>query len=179
MISRDVGQRPLARSSERLPLSGAREARVNEGEATMRKGHCSVAMLLGTIALTACGGAELSVSRLSDARGAVRAAEEVGANDQPQASLHLQLARDELARAEALAKDRDGERANLYLNRAQADAELALQLTRTEQEQQKARQAWQRVRELESPSVAPNPYPSAAPNPNPSAAPNPNPNQAQ
>jgi Domain of unknown function (DUF4398) len=105
-------------------------------------------VLLVATAVSACGGAQLNQTRVTEVQGAMRAAEEVGANDQPKASLHLQLARDEMNEAKRLAKDDDGENAALLLNRAQADAELALQLARTEQEQQKARQAWQKIQEL-------------------------------
>jgi hypothetical protein len=96
----------------------------------------------------ACGGAELNQARVADAQSSVRAAEAVGGNEQPQAALHLQLARDEIAEARRLAADGDGDGANMMLDRAKVDAELALQLARTEQEQQKARQAWQKIQEL-------------------------------
>jgi hypothetical protein len=98
-------------------------------------------------ALLACGGAQLSATRTSEVQSAMRAAEEVGANDQPKAALHLQLARDEMTEAQRLAKDGDGDNASLMLYRARADAELALQLARTEQEQQKARQAWEKIKD--------------------------------
>lgn len=99
-------------------------------------------------ALTACGGAQLNQNKLTDVEGAIRAAEEVGANNQPKASLHLQLARDQINQAKRVADDGDEENAALLLNRAQVDAELALQLAKTEQEQQEARQAWQKIQDL-------------------------------
>jgi hypothetical protein len=105
-------------------------------------------VVLAAGALTGCGGAQLSQSRVSEVQAAMRAAEEVGANDQPKASLHLQLARDEMVEAKRLADAGDEDNASLLLNRAQADAELAIQLARTEQEQQKARQAWAKIQEL-------------------------------
>lgn len=99
-------------------------------------------------ALAACGGAQLNQNKLTDVEGAIRAAEEVGAKDQPKASLHLQLARDQINQAKRVADDGDEENAALLLNRAQVDAELALQLAKTEQEQQEARQAWQKIQDL-------------------------------
>jgi uncharacterized protein DUF4398 len=118
------------------------------GETGMRGSERRYCVLLIVGALTACGGAQLNQSRVTEVQSAMRAAEEVGANDQPKASLHLQLARDEVVEAKRLADSGDGDNAGLLLNRAQADAELALQLARTEQEQQKARQAWSKIQEL-------------------------------
>ena len=107
--------------------------------------------LLGLVSLAAvgCGGAQLNQARVTEVQSSVTAAEAVGANDQPKAALHLQLARDELAEARRLAEDGDEESAELVLARARADAELAMQLARTEQEQDKARSAWMKIRELE------------------------------
>lgn len=114
----------------------------------MRGIYRGIPALLAATALCACGGGQLSQARVTEVQGAMRAAEEVGANDQPKASLHLQLARDEMNEATRLAKDGEEENASLLLSRAQADAELALQLARTDQEQQKARQAWTKIQEL-------------------------------
>ena len=110
------------------------------------------AILVVAGAVGACGGAQLNQNRVSEVQAAVRAAEEVGANNQPKAALHLQLARDEIAAAQRLAKDGEEEDAKLVLERARVDAELALQLARTEQEQEKARQAWQKVQDLKKDS---------------------------
>lgn len=101
-----------------------------------------------SFALLSCGSAPLSQARLAEAQSSVSAAEAVGAANQPKAALHLQLARDELSESRRLAAEGDGENASLLLDRARVDAELALQLARTEQEQQKARQAWQKVRDV-------------------------------
>jgi hypothetical protein len=109
--------------------------------------------VLGLVSLAAvvlgCGGAQLNQAHVTEVQSSVKAAEAVGANDQPKAALHLQLARDQMAEAQRLAKDGDDENAELVLNRARADAELAIQLARTEQEQEKARQAWLKIKELE------------------------------
>jgi len=106
--------------------------------------------LLGaSVALVSCGGAELSQTKLAQAQSSVSAAEAGGARNQPKAALHLQLAREEMAEAKRLAAEGDGDDASLFLDRARVDAELALQLARSEQEQEMARQAWQKLRELE------------------------------
>ena len=106
--------------------------------------------LLAATSLAACGGSQLNQAQLTQAQASVRAAEEVGAQDQPQAALHLQLAKDEIAKAQKLADDGDDEDAALHLKRAQADAELAMQLARTQAEQQKAQAAWAKIQELKN-----------------------------
>jgi len=79
----------------------------------------------------------------------IRAAEEVGATNVPRASLHLQLAKEASERASKLVEDGDNEEASLVLMRAEADAELALALARNEREKNQARQASEKVRELQ------------------------------
>lgn len=102
-----------------------------------------------SLVVFACGGAQLNQARVAEVQSSVVAAEAVGANDQPRAALHLQLARDEMAAAQRSAEDGDEEEAALLLERARIDAELAMQLAKTEQEQQKARQAWQKIQDLQ------------------------------
>jgi hypothetical protein len=106
------------------------------------------ALLALSSAAFACGGAQLNQARVAEVQSSVSAAEAVGANDQPKAALHLQLAKDEMAEARRLAEKGDGDNAALVLERARVDAELAMQLARTEQEQEKARQAWQKIQDL-------------------------------
>jgi hypothetical protein len=108
-----------------------------------------VSLLGAGLALLACGGAQLNQAKVTEVQSSVSAAEAVGANNQPKAALHLQLAKDEMVEAQRLAAGGDGENAALLLDRARADAELAMQLARTDQEQEKARQAWQKIQELD------------------------------
>jgi hypothetical protein len=106
-------------------------------------------MVLGLVAVLAgCGGSQLNQTKLNQAQQAVTAAEAVGAPENPKAELHLQFARDEMAAAKRLAKEGEGDDSALLLDRAKADAELALTLAKTDQEQKKAREAWDKVREL-------------------------------
>lgn len=79
--------------------------------------------------LTGCA-AGVSVEKVSATEGSIRAAEEVGANKVPQASLHLQLAKEERQHAQKLIRDGDAPHAEGLLMRAQADAELAVALAR-------------------------------------------------
>jgi hypothetical protein len=116
---------------------------------TMQRIIVPFSLLGASLALIACGSAQLSQAKVTEVQSSVSAAEAVGADQQPKAALHLQLARDEVAEARRLAADGDEDNAALLLDRARVDAELALQLARTEQEQEKARQAWQKIQDLE------------------------------
>jgi hypothetical protein len=90
-----------------------------------------------TIALAAsavvlgCGGTfPVPTQDLASAQSAERSAVELGAPSQPQAQLHLQLAREQMTQARAAMKDGDNEHADSLLLRARSDAELAIALTR-------------------------------------------------
>jgi hypothetical protein len=107
------------------------------------------------LATSACGGAPLTPAKLAEAQGAVHAAETLGAEQDPKAKQSLQLARDQLARANKLGADGDGAKGDLYLEQATADADLASQLIRTQIEEQKASQAWAKSKSPASPTQAP------------------------
>jgi hypothetical protein len=79
----------------------------------------------------------------------IRAAEEVGAAKVPQASLHLQLAKEELELAKGLAAKGDKKEAASMLMRAEADGELAVALSRGDAEKSEALSAIERVRQLQ------------------------------
>lgn len=99
--------------------------------------------------LSACGGsAPVPDAQRTETLSAIRAAEEVGAPTVPQAALHMKMARDQIATAEALIRDDENEQATLILLRAQADAELALELAREHQMRQEAADAKAKVEEL-------------------------------
>ena len=79
----------------------------------------------------------------------ISAAEEAGAATVPQASLHLQLAREELELAKGLAAKGEKEKAASMLLRAEADAELAVALSHGDAEKAEAIAATERVRQLQ------------------------------
>ena len=87
--------------------------------------------------------------RTEAATSGIRAAEEVGAANVPQAKLHLQLAKEELAAAKALAVNDEKEQAASMLLRAEADAELAVALSRENTARTEARTAVEMVRKLQ------------------------------
>ena len=78
----------------------------------------------------------------------IRAAEEVGAAKVPQASLHLQLAKEELELANGLDAKGEKEKAASMLLRAEADAELAIALSHGDAERLEAEKAMAQVRQL-------------------------------
>lgn len=102
---------------------------------------CAALVLFGV----GCGSSAVPLDRLTDAKATVRAAQEAGAQDTPQAALHLKMANDELASAQKAIDDNDGDRARLLLNQAQADADLALSLARGTTEKQQAQEAQAKI----------------------------------
>ena len=95
----------------------------------------------------AAGCASTGLSTEASTSG-IRAAEEVGAAKVPQASLHLQLAKEELGKAKQLAANGEKAQAKSMLTRAEADSEMAVALAREEAEKVEALAAVERVRQL-------------------------------
>ena len=76
------------------------------------------------------------------------AAEEAGAKENPDASLHLKLANDQYDRATKMMKEGDGDRAKRMLDRASVDAELALELARLDTTRGQASDAMKSIDQL-------------------------------
>ena len=93
----------------------------------------SLVTLTLPFALLACAG-DQPTQKATDSKAAVRAAEEVGAEGLPRSALYLDLAKQEIARAEKLMKEGEPEQAALTLDRARADAELAIALAKADDE---------------------------------------------
>ena len=100
------------------------------------------------LVLSACASAQPPQQQHAASASAIRAAEEVGANDIPQAALHLQLAREQLAAAEKLVSRKRYDQATSLLRRAEVDAELALSLAHTKPLQERARAALLELEQL-------------------------------
>ncbi|HWB81116.1 MAG TPA: DUF4398 domain-containing protein, partial [Nannocystaceae bacterium] len=100
-----------------------------------------------------CANKQLSQTKVADTEAAMRSAEEIGAASEPQASLHLRYAQDQLKHARKLMDDGDEKEARRMLDRAQADAQLALALARTERDRAQAKAAWAEVDELRQQSA--------------------------
>ncbi len=112
--------------------------------------HLNMAMLAGSVlfgaTISGCGSTPAVNNEASTS--AIRAAEEVGAAGVPSASLYLQLAKEELVKAKALAASGDKEESESMLLRAQADGELAVALSRGDADKKEATDAIERVRQL-------------------------------
>ncbi len=100
------------------------------------------------IAMTIAVGCASTSLRTEATTSGIRAAEELGASSVPQASLHLQFAKEELERAQALNRNGDEEKAKSMLMCAEADAELAIALSHGDAEKAEATKAMERVRQL-------------------------------
>ena len=97
-----------------------------------------------------CGGSSVTSRDAASAQSAVRGAVEAGAERDPDAALHLKIARDQIARAQAALRDDEEEQAAMLLDRAELDAELAIALTRRTKAIQSARNAQTRADSLQT-----------------------------
>jgi Domain of unknown function (DUF4398) len=92
--------------------------------------------------------------RMADSESAVRAAQEVGGQNEPQAALHLKLAQEQIDQAKQLVADGDNQRADFVLMRADADAELAVSLAREATARAAAKTAQDQLAQIKSQSNA-------------------------
>jgi len=99
-----------------------------------------------------CGNSAVVVDK-EGTTSAIRAAEEVGASDISNASLYLQLAKEELVKAQEFAEKGDKEQAESMLLRAQADGELAVALSRGDNDKKEAIKAIERVEQLRQDNI--------------------------
>lgn len=116
---------------------------------TLRPWLPTVALLLGS----ACATNTAPTARAESSAAAIRAAEEVGGAQSPNAALHLQLAKEQFEHARGLTAPDERDRAERLRMRAQADAELSLALARTETEKAEAVAAIDKLNALKAPST--------------------------
>ena len=114
--------------------------------------HASrIGIMLFAVAVTATtimGGCASAPLRMEASTAGIRTAEEAGAAKVPQASLYLQLAREEQEAAKKLAANGNKEEAASMLLRAESDAELAMVLSHEDAERAEAQAALERLRQL-------------------------------
>jgi hypothetical protein len=103
----------------------------------MRNKNTRLFVLLGPLAMAVALSGLACVStpdapnqKLTQSIAAISAADAAGAEDDPRAALHLQLAKEQLAKAKQLIAEREMDRAELMLRRASADAEFAMKLAK-------------------------------------------------
>jgi hypothetical protein len=111
----------------------------------MRQVLLSVA---AAVLVVGCGSYPAPTERVASAEAGIRGAQEVGANNVPQAALSVKLAQEEVQKAKQLMQDGDNRRAELILMRAQADAELALAQAREAQAKVEAQTAVDQVKAI-------------------------------
>ena len=95
----------------------------------MKALHPWVALAI-VIAGSACGGTPKPTEQLGQTQAALRAAQEIGAEEVPQAKMLSKVADEEVQEANKLMADGDNAAAHRILARARADAELSLALAR-------------------------------------------------
>ncbi len=106
----------------------------------------AVSILFG-IVIVGCGSSPAVIDKEAST-SSIRAAEEVGASSIPSASLYLELAKEELVKAQGFAEKGDKEQAESMLLRAQTDGELAVALSRSDTDKKEAAEAIDRVQQL-------------------------------
>lgn len=114
-----------------------------------RKYWISLLAGIGVLVSVGCASGGMNQEKHSDALAAVRAAQELGAPGNPDAALHLQLAKEQIASAEKLYREGETARGDRMLERAKADAELALALAKLEDVREEAREAKHKVDQLQ------------------------------
>ena len=92
-----------------------------------------IGVLCATLLSLGCAGAPKPTDQLVRTEAALRAAEEVGVSDAPQAQLHRTLAQEQLEKAKKLIEEDENAQAKSVLERAKADAELALAIARQQE----------------------------------------------
>jgi hypothetical protein len=110
----------------------------------------------GLVGITACASYPAPDAKVASSQAAVRAAQESGAKDVPQAALHLKLAEEQLQSAKNLISEDENERAEYVLMRAQSDAELSIALSHTAESRDEAGKALNEVKAVQS-GQAPSP----------------------
>lgn len=103
----------------------------------------SVLSLL-VVGLVGCATVDLPTS-VDNPGESIAASEELGVAENPEARLHLQMAKDNFARAERLIEKKRDKPAKLALMRANADAELALVLLRRDGAQDELREVQSQI----------------------------------
>lgn len=92
----------------------------------------SLAAIAAAAGLGACGSTMPPPERIAAPGAAIAAADEAGARNVPQASLHLHMAEETYERAKARIEEGETDGVAEALDRAAVDAELALALARLE-----------------------------------------------
>ena len=93
------------------------------------------------LAFAGCASIPPPTESLAASMASVQTAEQLGAEQVPQAALSLKLAQDEVDRTRALMADEKNRRAGLMARRAVSDADLAIALVHEHEAQMEAQRA--------------------------------------
>ena len=96
----------------------------------MQKLVMRYAIVAAGLTLIGCASPQPPTKELRRASGSIRAAQELGAQEHPQAQYHLTLAREALGYGERLIAAEEMANARVMLRRARADAEMAIAMAR-------------------------------------------------
>ena len=102
-----------------------------------------------TILMSGCAQTPPPHTALTNAQSTVAAAEAKGAQQVPEASLYLKMAKDSIAAAQVLMNEAKNKRAAGVLERARIDAELAASLATEDVMKRKAQEELERVKSLQ------------------------------
>ena len=113
----------------------------------------AVAVLFGLV-IAGCGSSPAVIDKEATT-SSISAAEEAGAASISSASLYLQLAKEELIKAQGFAEQGNKEQAQSMLLRAQTDSELAVALSHSDADTKEANKAIDRVKQLQQDNKLP------------------------
>lgn len=114
-----------------------------------KKWNGPLGLAMCTALAVGCSNQKAPHTALTEAQSEVSAAEARGAQEVPQASLHLKMAKDAIAEAKQLMEEGQHEEAKAALERANIDAKLAKSLATEEQIKDEAQEQIDRVKSLE------------------------------
>lgn len=86
--------------------------------------------LAAAAALAGCASTPIPADKYAGAKSSIKTSEELGGDADPQAALHLKLAREQLAQAKECMKKGDNDAARMTLERAEADGEASFNIAR-------------------------------------------------
>ena len=115
---------------------------------TMKHWSASSSAALTGLLLACGGGYPEPRDQLTESEAAVRAAEVAGAQNTPQAALHLKRAREQIDAGKGLIQEGENERAEWMLRRARADADLAMSLATEDAQRKKAAEVKEELDQL-------------------------------
>jgi hypothetical protein len=109
----------------------------------------AIVMLAATCAV-ACASTPVPADKYARARAAIKSAEVMNVERQPNAAAHLRIAREEVEQAKTLLQKGENEEAGYVLLRAEADADVAMNLAREAYAKQEAMATIQQVNQMQA-----------------------------